>query len=312
MNFLKRNYLCLFLFIVLLNGTSLKVHCQVIPDTNRTIAIDKRKLKTVAITTTAIGASAATLLYYAWYRDYPQSSFHFFNDNDEWLQIDKFGHTTTAYYLGVFSYDALAWSGLNNTQSTIYSGIISFAGLALIEVFDGFSAAWGASSGDLAANFTGTSLFVSQQLLWKEQRIALKYSFHATDFSNYRPDLLGNNVYERLIKEYNGQTYWLSANIHSFLPEESGFPKWINIAAGYGADGMTGARSNASEYDGISIPRFDRVRQFYLSPDIDLRRIPTKNKTLKTVFKVISFIKIPMPTLEVDENGKVRFYLVYF
>jgi hypothetical protein len=312
MSFLKQNYLYLFLFIVLLNGTSLQLHCQVISDSNHNNTIDKRKLKTVAIATTAIGTSTATLLYYAWYRDYPQSSFHFFNDNDEWLQIDKSGHCTTAYYLGVFSYDALTWTGLNNTQSTIYSGIISFAGLSIIEVFDGFSTGWGASTGDLAANFTGTSLFVSQQLLWKEQRIALKYSFHATDFSNYRPDLLGNNVYERLIKDYNGQTYWLSANIHSFLPEESRFPKWINIAVGYGADGMTGARSNASEFNAISIPHFDRVRQFYLSPDIDLRRIPTKNKTLKMTLKIFSFIKFPLPALEVDENGKVRFYPVYF
>jgi hypothetical protein len=37
--------------------------------------------------------------------------------------------------------------------------------LTIVEVFDGFSAEWGASTGDLIANATGTALYVSQELL---------------------------------------------------------------------------------------------------------------------------------------------------
>jgi hypothetical protein len=36
---------------------------------------------------------------------------------------------------------------------------------------------WGASIGDVAANASGTALYVSQELLWKEQRIVPKFSF---------------------------------------------------------------------------------------------------------------------------------------
>ena len=36
-------------------------------------------------------------LYSLWYKKYPQSKFHFFNDNQEWLQVDKVSHAYGAY-----------------------------------------------------------------------------------------------------------------------------------------------------------------------------------------------------------------------
>ena len=58
---------------------------------------------------------------------------------------------------------------------------------------DGFSEEWGGSWVDFAANAAGTSLLVGQELLWGEQRIKLKYSFHQTEFENIRPETLGEN-----------------------------------------------------------------------------------------------------------------------
>ena len=102
---------------------------------------------------------------------------------------------------------------------------------------DGFSEEWGFSWTDMAANAAGTGLYVGQQLLWEEQRILLKYSFHRTQFAKQRPNILGNGLSEEFLKDYNGQTYWLSANINSFLKTES-IPNWLNVAFGYGAEGM--------------------------------------------------------------------------
>ena len=43
---------------------------------------------------------ASTIGFYQlWYKDYEQSSFHFFNDNPQWLQMDKFGHAYSTYTL---------------------------------------------------------------------------------------------------------------------------------------------------------------------------------------------------------------------
>src|SRR5690606_41174356 len=85
---------------------------------------------------------------------------------------------------------------------------------------------------------------------------------------------------EQFFKDYNGQTLWLSANLHSFLKKESRFPAFLNLAFGYGADGMTGAFSNATNYQGNIIPEFTRCRQFYLAPDIDLTKIKTNSSVL--------------------------------
>lgn len=274
-------------------------------------SLNPKRLKTVLISEGVIYAGSMTGLYVLWYKDYPTTSFHFFNDNAEWLQMDKVGHGVTSYYIGKSGYEVLKWSGVDRKKAIWYGGSLGLVLQTTVEIFDGFSSQWGASWGDLAANFSGSGLFVGQQLLWDEQRILLKYSFHQSDYWQYRPNLLGENLPQNILKDYNGQTYWLSANIASFLGEETKFPKWLNFAIGYGADGMTGAFSNETcvTCDQLFIPR---IRQYYVSLDVDLTRIKTKSKLLNTVFGTIGFIKIPFPTVEFNSSGDVTFKPLYF
>ena len=139
----------------------------------------------------------------------------------------------------------------------------------------------------------------------------MKFSYHNTDFPKYR-HTLGTNLQERMLKDYNGQTYWLSANIKSFLRKESRFPKWINIAVGYGADGMLGGSYNPPiNEEGEILPKFERTRQFYIAPDIDLTKIKTKSKLLNTIFNAFGFIKFPLPALEINKS-KIKFQPLYF
>ncbi len=274
--------------------------------------INKKRLTAVIATGGALYAGSMIGLYSMWYKDYPQTTFHFFNDNKEWLYMDKIGHTFSSYYLGRIGYEALRWSGVSEKKSIWYGGMLGFVFLLNVEIFDGFSAEWGASTGDVIANGLGTALFIGQQLTWSEQRFLIKFSFHQTEYPQYRPDLLGKNLIQEIIKDYNGETFWLSGNIHSFLRKESKFPKWINIAFGYGAEGMTGATGNPPEYEGQPIPQFDRYRQFYFSLDVDYTRIKTRSKVLKMFFTVISFIKIPFPTLEYNSKDGLKFHYLYF
>ena len=276
-----------------------------------TDTINMKRLTPVIITGAVIYAGSMTGLYQIWYKNYPQSKFHFFNDNNEWLQMDKMGHFTTTYYISKFSYNTLRWTGLSEKKSVLFGGGMGIVYLTVVEILDGFSAEWGFSPGDMTANVSGASLFVGQQLLWKEQRIQLKWSFHQSQYAKYRPDLMGRSLKNQWIKDYNGQTYWLSANIKSFLSKQSKFPAWLNLAVGYGAEGMTGASVNSSSYNGINIPTFKRYRQFYLSGDIDLSRIKTRSKTLHLILNAVSFIKIPFPTLEFSK-GKIIGRPLYF
>ena len=277
-----------------------------------TSTVNKNRLKALIITESTVYLGSMTALYYAWYSNYPMNHFHFFNDDKEWLQMDKFGHATTSFYLGKIGYEALKWSGVKENDAIWYGGTLGWAYLMIVETMDGFSKEWGFSPGDFTANTLGSALFISQQLAWKEQRILLKFSAHTTSYAQYNPNELGSNLPERGLKDYNGQTYWLSANIYSFLPKSSCFPKWLNLAIGYGAEGMTGASDNPSVVNGKSIPSFERYRQIYLSLDIDLTKIHPKSKTLEMLYNVIGFIKFPMPALEYNTPNGFKFHGLYF
>ena len=265
-----------------------------------TLDIKKRKILLYS-GLTAYGVSMVGLNQ-LWYAKYPKSTFHTVNDNQEWLQMDKIGHAMTSYYVGKIGMDLMNWSGESKKNQLIYGASLGFVFLTTVELMDGFSKQWGFSPGDMAANFTGTGFLVGQELLWNEQRIIFKYSFHKTTFAKQNPDLLGSNFIEQSLKDYNGQTYWLSANIWSFN-KNSKIPKWLNIAFGYGAEEML---------HGNNIPKDNRYRQFYLALDIDLSKIKTKSKFLQSVFKTINFIKIPAPAVSYSTKNKFTFYGVYF
>ena len=211
-----------------------------------------------------------------------------------------------------YAFWSLRWAGVDNNRSALYAGLMGWSAMTVIEILDGFSADYGASSGDLVANTVGAAFFTGQQLLWKDQRIRLKFSYHSTEFAKYRPDLLGETGIQSMLKDYNGQTYWLSANIESFLKEESKFPKWINVSFGYGATGMLGTYSNPPSWNGNDLPYYERTRQYYFSFDVDWTRIQTKSIFLRFTFKALSFIKIPFPTLEYNNQEQFVFHWMYF
>lgn len=275
-------------------------------------SVNKRRLRAVIITEAAIFGGTLYGLYNLWYKDYPQSSFHFYNDNSNWLQVDKVGHGITAYYVGKIGYEALKWANVSEKASILYGGTLGFVYLLTIETLDGFSAEWGASAGDLLSNAVGSGIFIGQQLLWEEQRITFKYSFHQTKYADYRPDLFGTSLSENMLKDYNGQTLWASANLKSFTKKHPALPSWLNVAIGYSGEGMTGAATNVTEYNGRPIPDYQRHRQYFLSLDADLTKIKTESGFLKNLFNVIGFIKIPFPALEYNTKGQVNFHWFYF
>lgn len=272
--------------------------------------LNKKRLHPVIIGESIIFSSTMTGLYFLWYKDYDQSHFHFFNDNNEWQGIDKMGHTITSYYVSKIGYDMMRFSGVEHKKAIWYGGTLGLFYLSTVEVLDGFSEEWGASSGDILANTIGTGLFIAQQSLWQEQRILIKVSYHPTDFAQYRPDLLGSNFVERSLKDYNGHSFWLSGNIRSFLPD-SKVPKWLNVSLGYGANGMTGATENIRIHEGMAIPEFKRTKRYFLSLDIDLTRIETRSKALKIFINTFGFVKVPAPALEFNSQGRFRFHGLY-
>ena len=273
---------------------------------------NSRKWLVGAATAAAYGGSFI-FLNQAWYKGYPRSKFHTFNDMGEWLQMDKVGHAWTAYTTSNLNTRAWQWAGVNRKNAIWLGTGTSLLYLLSIEYLDGRSAEWGWSWGDAGADVFGAALFASEELAWKDQRIQLKFSpgYHRyTDpvLKQRADQLFGKTLAERLLKDYNAQKYYLSFNLKSFFPR-SNLPAWLNVAVGYSGEGMFGGFQNIA-YDANGNITFDRrdikrYRQWYLLPDVDLSKIKTKNKFLKTLFKVFYFV-VPFPSLEFS-NGKFKF-----
>jgi uncharacterized protein YfiM (DUF2279 family) len=301
---LKWSHYYSVLLVIISNSVFSQSKLNIALTPSDTLNIPRRN--TVVITEASLASLTLLGLDQLWYADYPRSKFKTINDSDEWLQMDKAGHVFSSYQLGRLGANTLNWAGVRKKDQLLYGATLGLGFLTAVEVMDGFSEEWGFSWTDMAANAAGTSLYVGQELLWKEQRVVLKYSFQRTEFAKQRPDKLGNGFTEEFLKDYNGQTYWLSANINSFLKTDY-IPNWLNLAFGYGADGML-----TGDTDDPLFLNQNRTRQYYLSLDIDLSRIKTNSHVLKTIFDVFNVIKIPFPTLELNSKGRLKAHYIYF
>lgn len=268
----------------------------------------------LAASSAAIAAGSLIYLSQAWYLQYDEGQFHTFNDNAEWLQMDKAGHMWSTYNTSRLMMDAFDWAGFNRKQKLMIGGTIGFAYMTVIEIMDGYSKGWGFSYGDMAANAVGCAAAITQEAFWNEQKIFIKYNYHKSDidYASYNPSVLGKNLSENLLKDYNSQVYWVSCSPFAFAKKDSKLPKWFSIAIGYGASGMIRGHEDFITY--TTSPNvqytveFERIRNFYLSVDLDLTKIKTKSKVLKTIFTCLNAVKIPAPALSFNKYGVTGYW----
>ena len=280
--------------------------------------VNRQRLNGLLVTGSVVYAGTMLGLNELWYKQYPRSSFHFFNDNKEWLQIDKAGHVHSAYFESVWSINSFKWAGLSSKKSALLGAGVGFLYQSTIELLDGFSEKWGASTGDIISNAIGSAMAAYQELAWREQRIYVKYSFHPVNYSDSQlnkraKSLYGSSLSETFLKDYNGQTYWLSINLAPFI-KTANFPDWLNLAFGYSADGMFGGFKNHWEENGVEIIRDDvpRIRQYYFSFDINLAKLDTRSRFLKTLLSLLNHVKVPFTALSFDNKNGVKLHPIYF
>jgi hypothetical protein len=252
-----------------------------------------------AIASSAVGSLAT--LQGVWYLPYQQDGFHWFNDASNWMQMDKFGHGFSAYTISKSVSAAHRWASGKNQ---LWVGpTYAFSYLLSIEVMDGFSSGWGFSMPDVLANGLGCGLFLAQEQFWHQQIIQPKFSFRTSPYAPLRPDILGKTFSEQLLKDYNGQTYWFSVPLRSFLklPKNLGF---LCLSFGYGCDAKIAGDQDV--YAG-----FNARRQVYLSLDIDLSAVAKRHPKLNKWLSQINYIKFPFPSLEFS-SSKTRFHWLGF
>lgn len=319
-----------FLVLLIFNAFKQDINAQFLLPSD---SLQKSRINTILITGAVGYGTGMFLLGKAWYKNSLSSDFHFFNDNGEWMQIDKVGHVYSAYNESRIVFQMFRWAGVSRNKA-MWLGI---GGGALaqtsLEIFDGFSDKWGFSWGDVASNTLGLAAFGLQEHYWKDQRITFKVSSDfriydhlpitsnpagGTDHLDRRAgDLYGEALPARLLKDYNAQTNWISINPASFSnKEKTWWPAFVNVAAGYSAENLYGGFGNAWSYNDFSYSlnsdEFPRYRQYILSLDIDFTRIPTRSPFLKTLFQCLNIFKVPAPALEYNNLNGMKWHWLFF
>lgn len=273
--------------------------------------MDKRTVYKALSFSAAYYASSIYIMNNTWYKDKEKVSFHFYNDNAGYLQVDKFGHMFGGYVYSYLGYFGLKKLGASRKEALVLGSTMGFVLQFPIEIMDGLHDGYGFSWGDIAANTMGSALVSGQDLLFREQLIKYKFSYRESEYSKNSNGYYGETPMNRLLKDYNGHTYWLSMPANKFFLKQY-LPPWMNIAFGYGANGMYGEFENIPNFNGVIIPKSERYRQYLLTLDVDWTRIKTNSKFLHLLFKGMTFVKLPFPTLEYNTKGQFNGYWIYY
>lgn len=267
------------------------------PDTLR-----KGRLIGISAGVGSVWSGSMVGLWQVWYKKAETTNWHSFDDSGNWLQMDKCGHFYTAYKLNQLNTDLFSWTGLKERKALWIGTGISFGYQATLEVLDARTAEWGFSWSDMMANTLGAASYLGQKLAWNEERFIPKFSYAPTPYAALRPQVLGSTFAESLLKDYNGQTYWLSFSPGTFMKQER-FPAWLCFSFGYSADRkLVGSEEVFIAADGTE---YHSSREFLFSLDVDFSRIPVKRPWAKVLLKQLNYLKVPFPALLI-RNGKLN------
>jgi hypothetical protein len=269
-----------------------------------------KRLQYIVAGESAVYLSGLSFLSFIWYKDHERVPFHWYNDSKGYLQMDKFGHAYSAYWESYAAYHAFRWAGVDKKKALIYGGPVGLIFQTPVEIFDGLYEGWGFSWSDMAANTFGSLLFTTQEAIFDEQIVLMKFSYSPSGYPKYH-EILGETPAESFFLDYNGQTQWLSGNIRRITGIEK-VPPWLNIAIGYSGNGMIKEFKNPTYYNGEPFPYLERYRQYIFSLDIDLSRIPVKKRWMSRLFSTINIIKVPFPAVEFNRIDKLKFHALYY
>ncbi|MGQ9863859.1 MAG: DUF2279 domain-containing protein [Bacteroidia bacterium] len=232
-----------------------------------------------------VAAYAATYsgLALSWYDWKQVQGWRFFDDGAQWKQMDKLGHAWSAYQLARVYYELCRQAAYTDKQATRRALWVSASFQNSIELWDGFFPSYGASVWDIVANTAGISLWYLDKKI-PAVNIELRFSFWPSPYAAQRPELLGRGI-SQILKDYNGQTYWLTLSRNPFP---------IALSLGYRASGLLGGYGKIP----WEMLRAREKRHYYLSFDVNWRCFTPKKRFWRYVLFCLEALKLPAPALE--------------
>ena len=206
------------------------------------------------------------------------------------MHIDKFAHG----YLSAIGANVIRFgyinAGVSERTATWLAAGIAFGLGVMVEMEDarhGNDPQYGFSPGDAAGDLFGSALPVLQYYFPAFRRVSTKIFLWPSDA--YKA-----GAYKTIADDYESQYFWLSFDVHDLTST----PAWLSIAAGFSAENLPQVRFLPSRAN--TTPYTD----LYIGPDINLKGIPIEGSFWKTFTDVMSYVRIPLPTLQVYPRVK--------
>lgn len=250
---------------------------------------------------TGITASTAYVVHYyqsrAWWQE-NRSKFHFQNDWEYALWIDKLGHWWGATTLQHLFSTSLSWSNFSDNTSQWLGSILAFSYQLYVESFDGFAQDWGFSPGDALFDFGGAFYPLLQHYFPSLKNVNLKLSYFPSKrlLKKDPSDELYKNKF--VIDDYEGQSFYLSFKVNNMLPSslEKYWPDFLCVALGYSMRNWTGyAKADVN---------------YYLALDYDIEQIPLHGPFWHFIKHTLNLIHLPAPGIRFSKN-KIYLTITY-
>ncbi|MDY0080544.1 MAG: DUF2279 domain-containing protein [Ignavibacteriaceae bacterium] len=262
-----------------------------------------------AVAGTALAAVDAGVWFYAkeaWYK-YGTVKWHTFNDwYNAKLNLDKTGHAHMTMLYNKLIYHTARWTNMGEKEANWSSAGIAWLMQFQIELYDAYFENWGFSWPDVGANTIGAFYPTLQREFPLLQNFNLKYSYHPSS------DLEQKFVND-FINDYEGTTYWLTINVHEFLPEaiKEYYPDWLNIALGYGVNGIFHSDGNWN-HDVKNNKRGLGREEWYIALDYDFMKVfkPKEGTFWYTLLDLLNAVHLPAPTIRFSPSA--IYYGLYF
>lgn len=257
------------------------------------------KLTGVASTTLiAYGAAYWLVFDKGWWGE-NGNDFHFENDFDYALNLDKLGHFASGVALGEFFYEGYHWAGVSEFYSYLFAGLSAMSTHIAIDIKDGFAPSWGFSIFDVLSGSLGGFLPMAERYVPLFKYVDLKWSYWINTKVYYRQDHQASDGI--FTDDYVNQTYWASFKPYRMLPAAARayYPSWLAIAVGLSID------------EGVFIKHYEGTphREVYIALDYDLEAFRPQSRLARQFVRYLNYFKFPAPTVQV--YPEVHWYLMY-
>jgi len=257
--------------------------------------INGNQLQTVraGVATAFVGGNAYLYHYFkkAWWSGERAEGFVWNADWDmEFRDQDKFGHMLGGYHLTRIGYAGLRAACVSKRKALIAGGIYAALFQLQIEIFDARFKKYGFSYPDLIANTTGQAIAIAQELNPTLKAIKPTFSYRQTR-------ALKNRVVASELRpsiDYEGQTYWFSADVNRMLPDGAKpyWPSFIRLSAGH----------SITEWINEQGVNRRAKRKILLSLDLDPEKLPGNAPIWRAIKHTLSYYRFPAPALQITPN----------